>query len=467
MTALLNIDAYLLALLLQLGIAVLAVLLACLVLRIPFATALLGVALCNALPLPSIFAFNTPIFLHDLLIPVLIVFLLVRRGRPIPWVYWFGVAAVFLWPLIGTCLLAATGAQENEWIVFIVRRFNFIILFLAGIRGIFPELKARDLLDVVTLIWIGMAIVGLLQAAGLVNVDVLGMNLDDEMTNLSMRGFLGLNRGAVGTWGAMVAAYAGAALLASPTLHTLQRWLYYTAICLTLLVIFFTGSRTGLVAVALSLCYILARALLAPGLRARIGRVMPLVMAFVILVLIVSSFTNIVNRFMPSEWTLDESGADRVSVQQETLQYVLSDPRALMVGMGTSTSQFVTLVGQRDTNLTHPHSEYFETLWESGLPGLILYLAFIGILFSRMRLIRGAPTLTIALAGQGILVAGLVTGVAVGNIMITSFRLAPFSLLMAFVYGNLVREMAVQRQRASAPAPSASPRPVSVNGSMT
>ena len=38
------------------------------------------------------------------------------------------------------------------------------------------------------------------------------------------------------------------------------------------------------------------------------------------------------------------------------------------------------------------------------------------------------------------LVAGIISGIAVGNIMITNPRLAAFGLLMAFVYGRMIRD---------------------------
>jgi hypothetical protein len=53
-----------------------------------------------------------------------------------------------------------------------------------------------------------------------------------------------------------------------------------------------------------------------------------------------------------------------------------------------------------------------------------------------------------SLAGQSMLVGGMISGLAVGNIMITGPRLATFGLLMAFVYGRLIREARVARANA-------------------
>jgi hypothetical protein len=140
-----------------------------------------------------------------------------------------------------------------------------------------------------------------------------------------------------------------------------------------------------------------------------------------------------------------DTGQQRADVQRASVSYVLEDVRALSIGMGHSVAEFRRCVGDR-FDLSHSHSEYVEILWEAGLVGLLLYAALVWALYQRLRPPPGAPD--VLFAARSILVAGLVAGAAVGNFFITSARLAPFGLLMAFVYGAFVREADSARREA-------------------
>ena len=143
-------------------------------------------------------------------------------------------------------------------------------------------------------------------------------------------------------------------------------------------------------------------------------------------------------------------------MQGQTITYVAQDLRAALIGMGPSTSQFYECVGRKTEDLLlHPHSEVVEVLWQGGLPGLLLYLAMMGGLFFSIATPRTSRFHPQSLAGQAILIAGMISGLAVGNIMITTPRLATFGLLMAFVYGRLIRDARIARaeeaRRSAAP----------------
>jgi O-antigen ligase len=155
--------------------------------------------------------------------------------------------------------------------------------------------------------------------------------------------------------------------------------------------------------------------------------------------------TRIAERFSVESAALG-TGQSRVGVQAETLLYMVQDARASLIGMGPSPTQFYDRVGQNaQDSLQHPHSEFVEVLWQSGVPGLLLYLTMLGVIFRGITVPRTLPFHLESLAGQSMLVAGMISGLAVGNIMITSPRLATFGLLMAFVYGRLIRDARTAR----------------------
>jgi hypothetical protein len=123
-----------------------------------------------------------------------------------------------------------------------------------------------------------------------------------------------------------------------------------------------------------------------------------------------------------------------------------------MIGMGPSEAQFYELVGQQTEDLlNHPHSEFVEILWQGGFPGLILYLCMLVAIYKGVRPPPHSAGYLTGIATQGVLVAGMISGLAVGNIFITSPRLATFGLAMAFAYGRMIRDVRLAAEPEVAP----------------
>ncbi|MCH7720601.1 MAG: PAS domain S-box protein [Planctomycetes bacterium] len=277
---------------------------------------------------------------------------------------------------------------------------------------------------------------------GLIDVDFLAR--DDALrgatiaeSTAAQRGFMGLNRGAVGVWGSAVIAYCASRLMLASRLGIARSVVYTMAVTLTAVVVLFSGSRTGTVACAAAGGYVGLK-VVSQLRRARLARLILFgaVGAIAGQQLLAPGLTMVSQRVgtLKSFGTL-QSLQSRLEVQGDTIRQVLRDGRSALLGMGADMALFKRLVGK----LSHPHSEYILALWQTGVPGLLLYLLFLALLFSRMHARSRDDPDAIYLAGEAMLVAGMVAGLAVGNILTVAGRLAPFGMTMLFVFGRLIR----------------------------
>lgn len=423
----------------------------------------LAALLVNAVPVSRLLGMAAPIYLQDLALPLAVALALwhapPRDEALLPLV----ALAAFLWPALGTMVGLGEnirpGMGENGQFLF--RRFAFVAYFAAGLSGALRRGQLMQFLDAALALWVGMAVAGALQYAGLLENDLWSAT-DPERSGQDPaesapggRGFMGLNRGAVGVWGSAAASYALAMLATLPRRPVLRLVAYGVAAVVSTAGILISGSRTGLLAVIAAAVYTAVRA---TGPRGRVLRVLAPAAVVAVAVSIAAAdaeFQSLWARFSPTESSYD-TGQQRADVQQATTSFVLNEPRALTIGMGHSTAEFRRRVGDR-FDLAHSHSEYVEVLWEAGAVGLALYGAFLLALYRRLRAPPGAAQ--VLAAARPMLVAGLVAGIAIGNMFITSARLAPFSLLMAFVYGAFVHEAGERRREGLSEGPSGVPRP--------
>src|SRR6185503_6240842 len=262
----------------------------------------------------------------------------------------------------------------------------------------------------------------------------------------AQRGFLGLNRGAVGVWGSGIASYCLVNFFLDQR-PTGARWiLYIIGAVLSYVVILFSGTRTGLLAAVGAAVFVCVRLFFVRN-QVRTRRIVAFgsVAALAGIYLLGPVITPITERFRVESATLG-TGQSRVGVQVETINYMIQDLRASLIGMGPSTAQFYDRVGQKaEDSLQHPHSEFVEVLWQGGFLGLLLYLAMLAAIYFNIAVPSTSRFHLQSLAGQSILIAGMISGLAVGNIMITAPRLATFGLLMAFVYGRMIRDARAAR----------------------
>lgn len=423
-------------------IAVVAVITATRMLRIPFRTALLAGLLFNSIPITRVPGYATPLFVHDCVVPLVAVLMLLGRPTRVGGIFWLAAIALFLWPAIGALVGVASGTQTSAWITFLYRRFGFWVFFGVGVGMIPRRLRAQDFLDTCMVIWIGTATLGMLQFLGLIDVDFLAS--DDALRGVSIaestaaqKGFMGLNRGAVGVWGSAVIAYCASRLMLASRLGFARSAVYTTAVTLTAVVVLFSGSRTGAVACAAAGGYVGLK-VVSQLRRARLARLVLFgaVGAIAGQQLLAPGLTAVSQRVgtLKSFGTL-QALQSRLEVQGDTIRQVLRDGRSALLGMGADMALFKRLVGK----LSHPHSEYILALWQTGVPGLLLYLLFLALLFSRMHARSRDDPDGVYLAGETMLVAGMVAGLAVGNILTVAGRLAPFGMTMLFVFGRLIR----------------------------
>ncbi len=434
-----------LALQCQAAVLLLTVLIGTLVLRVPWEAALWAGLLFNSLPVTSPPGYDSPLFIHDLLIPVLAVSTLVGRAWTRDRLVWLVIATALVWPMTGSLLALGLGEDSNHWIVLGARRVGFILFFVVGLSRIFPGVRAAHFLDCCVLAWVLMLVPAMLQYFGFIDTDIHPLE-EVELRGVSIwesaaaqRGFLGLNRGAVGVWGSAVASYCLVNFFLNRR-PSRARWiLYIVGAVFSYVVILFSGTRTGLLAAVGSGLFICVKLFF---VRNQVGT--PRIVAFGSVAALAGIYllgpvvTRIAERFSVESATMG-TGQSRVGVQSQTIGYVIGDLRASLVGMGPSPSLFYDKVGFKTEDLLqHPHSEFVEVLWQGGFPGLLLYLLMLGAIYCAIGVSRASPFYLYSLAGQSMLVAGMVSGIAVGNIMITTPRLATFGLLMAFVYGRLI-----------------------------
>ena len=446
-----------LALQCQAVVLVLTVLIGTFVLRVPWTAAMWAGLLFNSLPVTSPPGYESPLFIHDLLLPVLAGLTLVGRAWTRDRLIWLVVATALVWPMTGSLVALSFGEDSNHWIAFGVRRVGFILFFVIGVSGMLRSIRATDFLDCCVLAWVLMLVPALLQYFGIIDTDIHPIE-EDHLRGLSIwesaaaqRGFLGLNRGAVGVWGSAIASYCLVNFFLNQRPGRARWVLYNLGAVLSYVVILFSGTRTGLLAAAASALFVGLRVI---GVR---NQVRPMrVVTFGAVTVLAGVYllgpvvTRIAERFSVESAALG-TGQSRVGVQMETLRYVAGDTRAAVLGMGPSVSQFYDRVGQNTEDfLQHPHSEFVEILWQTGVPGLLLYLVMLGTFYFGIAMPRTSRFYRESLAGQSMLVAGLISGIAVGNIMITTSRLATFGMLMAFVYGRLIWDMRAARSEAAA-----------------
>ncbi|MFA6148736.1 MAG: O-antigen ligase family protein [bacterium] len=432
---------WILALKLQIVIAIGCFILAISLFRIPKRTAAVAVLIFNSIPITTPPGFATPLFLHDFFVPIMLLLLQCRykKGR----LFQLALLAILVWPLMGVIVGKFIEPSGNDWITFIYRRLGFITFFSFAAIGIFPDIDLEDFMDTCNIVWSCMAIVGILQYYGVWNVDfdTLTSEFQDKTILESVaaqRGFMGLNRGAIGLWGTVFSTYCFAQLTFRNNIGVFRNILYIISMLLTCIVILFAGSRTGLAAILVSWGYVLCQSLRFSR-KANFHRLFPFVIIIfgLFMYIVAPVFEVIGGRYIYA--LSNVSVDDRAEVQLEAIEYIFSNARPMIIGMGYSEGEFTSII---KTGLSHPHSEYIEVLWVSGIIGLMTYLGFLFYLYRAMEFNRNVDSGCIAI--RGMIIAGLVMGFGVGHIMITTTRLASFGMLILFIYGLAVKRSYLQ-----------------------
>ncbi len=421
------------------------------VLHVPKQAALLAVLLFNAIPIANPPGAKTNLFIHDLVLPA-VLFLVVTRADPrLKKFAFLPIIAIFVYPALSTLVGALLNDFErNAWMVFIFRRLAAVTFLLAGLFGVWRWASARGFFDTCVVIWIVLAICGILQANQLIDVDFRADTLDIGKVSIlesktAQRGFMGLNRGAVGLWGGCVLNYCLASCVLSMNFRTIRVLTYAVAVMLSLVVIFYAGSRTGMLACFVGTVYSLSRMI---HLKAPVnaGRTMLLtfVGAVAVALFMVPAAEVILSRFEERGGVSSRSFQGRLVVQRKTVQHAFTDGRAAAIGMGggflelfPKTMRRIGRGKDRFVEAKHPHSEYLEVLWEAGILGLVLYL----VMIYRFWKVIAYSSNSLSFVASGMFIVGVVAGLAVGNFMVTTDRLATYSCTFLFFYGLVIREL--------------------------
>ncbi|MCK4624954.1 MAG: O-antigen ligase family protein [Phycisphaerae bacterium] len=434
------------ALIFQIGIAVIGVIVAVLVLRVRFHTAALAALLFNSITIAKPPGFETPLFIHDFLLPILLIYLLFRLSKTDNKFVLFAAFAIFLLHLPGTVLGSWLNiGVKYGWVSFLYRRLGSLVFLLLGVTGILRRVRANEFLETCVVLWIGMAAVGLMQFLGFVEVNYLVR--DDTFlgatimqSTAAQKGFLGLNRGAVGLWGATISTYCVAILVLDSNLGVRRFVIYTLAASLSYAVILFSGSRTGLLASAGAIVFLGLRAMLMLKYVKAIRVVAFGILGISLLFFLVMPGARVVLGRLEGISTFQpELVQNRVRTQLNTIRFVVTNLRAATMGMGGGAGyiQFKASVG----GLSQPHNEYLQILWESGIVGLVLYLFLLWKLYFGMKPATPGCRSVLGIAAQSAFVSGMIAALAVGNFMITDARLATYGMVMLFIYGLVMAQM--------------------------
>lgn len=431
-------SVWLSAVIAQVGAACLACALARHALGVRVSITLLAAALTNSLQLFTVPGYKTPLFAHDILVLGVVALIVIKGQLPKVPGGLYVLVAVFAWHFVGS-VINFFQVSDVGWLAHSYRRLAFVICFLVGAELAHRGTHLGEFLDAAITVWLFMMVAGVFQYLGLINVDVMTSNGSSAATvsifesRMAQRGFLGLGRGAVGVWGSVLGSYSLAQILIAKRGAAVRSIIHGATVVLSVLVILLSGSRTGIAAFCVGAAYTIfefGRRLEARGVVrvALVGAVVVMILPALAPALQVASRRVLELTDISSVYSV----TSRADVQAKTLQFALNDTRTALLGRGPSLDDFREALS---TELSHPHSEYLQVLWESGFVGLALYIGLLGFILVSLSTARGALPPSVAIGVRGMIIAGLVAGLTVGFIQITSHRLAPFGMLMFVVFG--------------------------------
>lgn len=312
--------------------------------------------------------------------------------------------------------------------LYIYRRIAlFVLILLANKFG--GLISVRNLFNSAAVFWLLISCVGLLHYSGTLLLPSYIEEVDDSNVQGSVfdnyhlvRGFLSFNRGALGLYGATFIVFSfGSLMTKNVDRHKVFYYTVYILVIITsILNIIFSGTRTGVFVSAFVLVFLYVKV----SLVSKKLNLATLVMFFLIGALGVFALTNISNdRF--SKMDSDDSLESRFIVQEAVLDTSLEDPFTFVFGNGIRPFNKVNVLG-----FTHPHSEYFEILYLTGWPSLILYLLLIYSLYDVFKRKEGVEN-SIYIA---VLLNGCIFGLVIGHFLIYGPRLSSYGSFIFFIY---------------------------------
>ncbi len=424
--------------------------------------ALVAVVVTFAVPITNVPGYSTPLMLHDFVAPILGAFLL---WKGIPGRYrgllLLSVVALVLWPTIGIANGWYLGDTYSASGVAVYRKVALVVFLGGALLHRHEPDDLKGLLNTVCIVWCLMCLVGIGQYLGWIDTNFRVASDAGPGQNLYQYreahvGFLGLNRGAVGVWSSSMFAAAAAALAGGWAQGRGSALLWAATAALSTGVVLLSGSRTGLVAMMVASIVVLLGASVM-NVRRTVAAVATLcVAAGLVLVPLLNSTTDLLStRWKSAEGITElDSFIGRREVQLAVLSYVFADPRTLVLGRGPSVDAFSSTL---NVSLAHAHSEYVQVLWESGAVGVALYLGFVLMLMGRVGLNGDKQS---ALVVRGMLVAGLTSGLSVGNLVVWDTRLCTYGIALMVICGTSISS--ARHRRSVRNNPRSFSRPVTV-----
>lgn len=364
--------------------------------NVPSIVKLLVVAAYITIPVAILIkGMASAIYINDLIVPVLILYFL-KRPRRLEILLmnrYFLAAAAFLiiLPLIWGSILVISGEHvltARDWLekgVWFYRNFVYLLVFGVGLSLMMNREQVKGFIEMNLGFGALLAILGLVSYFGPFNMATFetirwgGIVPEWFRENRMGLGFLGLFRGSVGQWFAMLVLLAvGSYYFVSPKFRKVALVVIIAGIGVILLSfsrIGFVGLIIGLLVLALS--------------KVKSRRKMALVAAlFAVTFFGVFGGDALRERFFEVEQiqvaAFGEAAVQRVAAWEASIRHFSEHPHNFLIGIGPADREAIYEI----TGIFGPHNEYLDVIYRMGVFGLIMLLWFLFIILLKFLWVR-------------------------------------------------------------------------------
>lgn len=326
---------------------------------------------------------QSAIYLSDLVFPFLVYALLARRtdSRLLAnhCFIWLMVLLVVFPIIFGVAYMLSQGgniglgARDIKGdIIWLYRNFTFLMLFGYGLRLNLSPAQFVEFVKMNLLLSLALAIMGLLNYFGPFNLAFFDQidnkyafeeNFGDSRVGA---GFMGLFRGSVGQWYAMIVVLGIGSYM---FLSSVYRVVALLTVALGVGMILLSYSRAGLIGAGFGLALL---ALFGSGFKQRLAALGGIAVGVGWLILQPTTF---IGRFSTIYTGKGEAGG-RIGSWERTLEYFSNNQNALLMGVGPTNRNAIAEVA----GTYGAHNEYLDVIYRFGITGVIVLLIVIGVL---------------------------------------------------------------------------------------
>lgn len=387
----------------------------------------LPILILDTIPISKFPMSNTDMYFYDLFLPFFLFislskFNLIKNNS---FIKYTGLLYVFI-PIL--CFLISSVSYPDESMsqyVYIYRKLTVFSLILFS-TVFYTKLDVKQILTVIKLYWVLFCFLGIGHYLGYYFIDfetevikesdLNEVNVFDKQWKLD--GFMGLNRGSIGVICSGLIAHSSIVLLFNKIGK--YRVLDYLLIITSLSILILSGSRTGIVASVLSIFLLFIINIFR---RNSINLQLVFIITFFLMFMLnFLSRSSLFERY--SLENTNEGKKSRVEVQYQVFTNSFEDVQTFL--FGSVSRPFSEL----KNILSHPHSDYFQVLWDYGWIGFVTYLVFLFFIFRVFIGIKNTDISSII----AIFLASLIGGISIGNLMISTNRLMNFVLFTILIY---------------------------------